>query len=90
MDAILSSLTKDQLAFVEHQLTNNEVSSDNDLQTLFVEAGLTELQALRTIHYRPIYSQQIFREGSTPIVSGAYALRYSADSGSFELICRQL
>lgn len=76
MDAILSSITLPQLAFIEDQLSNNEVSSDEELRSQFLAAGLTPEQAARALTYREIYLREIFLEGHTPIVKGDEALQF--------------
>ncbi|MCU7371078.1 hypothetical protein PEC18_09415 [Paucibacter sp. O1-1] len=47
MDTILSSLSASLLGFVEDQLSNNDVSSDDELLEHFVANGLTAAQARR-------------------------------------------
>ena len=42
MDTILSSLSVSLLAFVEDQLSNNDVSSDDELLEHFVASGMTQ------------------------------------------------
>ena len=42
MDTILSSLPPELLRFVEDQLTNNEVSDDEELREHFIANRLTE------------------------------------------------
>jgi hypothetical protein len=54
MDTILSSLSVSLLAFVEDQLSNNDVSSDDELLEHFVASGLTEVQARHALTYRDL------------------------------------
>ena len=45
MDPILASLTPSLLALVEGSLSNDEVSSDEEMLAYFIDNGLTEEQA---------------------------------------------
>lgn len=74
MDSILSTLTADQLHLVEDQLSNNKVSKDAELETMFIESGLTQLQAIRALKYRDLYLHHFWMFDRTPIREGAYAL----------------
>jgi hypothetical protein len=73
----LSSLTVEQLRFVEAELSSNEVSSDEQMHGAFVAAGLTEAQAIRALQYRSRYLQRMYLEGHTPIRKGDDALHYN-------------
>jgi hypothetical protein len=77
MDRLFSSLTLDQLSFVEDQLSNNEASSSKELHAHFIKHGLTKEQATQAIRYRPLYLSQIFITFSTPILLGDFAIRLS-------------
>ncbi len=83
MDPILASLTASLLAFIEEQLSNNEVSSDEELVEHFVGNGLTEAQARQALTYREQYLSRIYLEGFTPIQKGREALHFDPHSRQF-------
>ena len=60
MDPILAALTVRELALVEDQLTNNDVSSDQEMARFFVLAGFTEEEAQRALSYRDRYRSNIY------------------------------
>lgn len=74
MDSILSTLSADQLRLVEDQLSSNKVSEDAELETFFMESGLTQLQAIRALKFRNLYLHHFWMFDRTPIREGAYAL----------------
>lgn len=76
MDELLSSITPRQLALIEDQLSNNEVSSHEELHSHFLLAGLTPAQAKQALTYRDVYLREIFLEGHTPILKGDEALKF--------------
>lgn len=84
MDPILASLSASLLRLVEDQLSNNEVSPDEELLDHFVSNGLTEAQARQALTYRDLYPMHIYLEGFTPILKGAQALRYNPYRRRFE------
>ena len=84
MDPNLASLPEPLLRLVEDQLSNNEVSSDEELLDHFVSSGLTEAQARQALVYRSRYLCNIYREGFTPILKGNEALRFNPYSRQFE------
>lgn len=84
MDPILASLSVSLLRFVEDQLSNNEVSPDEELLDHFVSNGLTEAQARQALTYRDLYSANIYLDGFTPILKGTQALRYNPYCRRFE------
>jgi len=84
MDAILAALPASLLGLVEDQLSNNEVCSDEELFDHFFSNGLTEAQARQALTYRDLYLMHIYREGFTPILKGAQALRYNPHRRRFE------
>lgn len=84
MDTTLSSLSASALRFVEDQLSNDDVSSNEELLEHFVSNGLTEEQARQALTYRDQYLRHIYLEGFTPILSGAQALRFNPYSRQFE------
>ncbi len=68
MNAIFSNLSKQILANIEDQLSNNEVSTDEELVDLFIEElELTLDQAEAAIRLRDQYRIQIFLEGHGPL-----------------------
>ncbi len=84
MDTILSSITIAMLRLVEDQLSNNEVSSDQELLDYFVACGLTEVQARQALSYRSLYTRHIYLDGFTPILRGDEAIRYNPISRNFQ------
>lgn len=84
MATILSSLPASALRFVEDQLSNDDVSSNEELLVHFISNGLAEEQARQALTYRDLYLQHIYLEGFTPILSGAKALRFNPYSRQFE------
>lgn len=65
-------------------MSNNEVSSDDELLGHFIENGLTEAQARQALTYRDLYVSHIYLDGFTPICMGTQALRYNPHSRQFE------
>lgn len=84
MDSLLATLSAETLRFVEDQLSNNEVASDDELLNAFIEEGLSEVQARQALTYRDQYLLHIYKDGSTPIRQGAQALRFDPRSRRFE------
>jgi hypothetical protein len=80
MDPILTSLPNSLLRLVEDQLSNNDVSPDEELLEHFVGSGLTEIQARQALSYRDQYLTHIYLDGFTPIRLGREALRYDPRS----------
>ena len=68
MNAMFSHLSKQTLANIEDQLSNNEVSTDEELVDFFIEElDLTLDQAEAAIRLRDQYRIQIFLEGHGPL-----------------------
>ena len=68
MNAIFSNLSKQTLANIEDHLSNNEVSTDEELVDLFIEElDLTLDQAETAIRLRDQYRAQIFLEDHGPL-----------------------
>ena len=68
MNIIFSKLSKQTLANIEDHLSNNEVSTDEELVDLFIEElDLTLDQAETAIRLRDQYRTQIFLEGHGPL-----------------------
>lgn len=84
MDTILATLQADLLRLVEDQLSNNEVSTEEELLDHFVTSGLTEAQAWQALIYRTLYLRYTFLEGYTPILKGRDALCFNPYSGQWE------
>ena len=84
MDTILTSLPVSLLRLVEDQLSNDEVSSDEELLDYFISNGLTEVQARQALTYRNQYLINIYLDGFSPILKGAQALRYNPYSRQYE------
>lgn len=82
-DLMLASLPATLLAFVEDQLSNNEVSSDEELIEHFLGNGLTEAEARQALTYRGRYLSRVYLEGVTPIRKGRGALRFDPHSRQF-------
>lgn len=84
MDPILSTLPRPLLAFVEGQLSNDETSTDEELQEHFIANGLTEEQARNALTYRTQYLSNIYLDGFTPITAADDVLRFNPLSRQFE------
>ncbi|MCO7620141.1 hypothetical protein [Pseudomonas guariconensis] len=68
MNALFSNLTAQTLSNIEDQLSNNEVSSDEEMVDLFIEElGLSLEQAEAAVKLRDQYLSQIFPEGHGPL-----------------------
>lgn len=68
MNAIFASLTPEILSNVEDQLSNNEVSCDEEMVDFFIEElGLSLEQAEAAVALRSQYLQMIFLAGQGPL-----------------------
>ncbi len=68
MNAIFSNLSKQTHAAFEEQLSNNEVSSNEELLDIFIEdLELTLEQAEAAVQLRSQYLTQIFLLGQGPL-----------------------
>lgn len=76
MDPILATLSTAQLALVEGQLSNDDVSPDDEIMERFIEAGLTEEQGRQALTYRDRYLNAMYLDGYTPIRNPGVVLRY--------------
>ncbi|MEG7018810.1 hypothetical protein V1962_32810, partial [Pseudomonas aeruginosa] len=74
MDPILAALPASLLKLVEGSLSNDEVSSDEEMQEYFISNGLTEEQARQALTYRDQYLNNIYLDGFTPITAVDEAL----------------
>lgn len=84
MDPILAALPVSLLSFVEDQLSNNDVSPDEELLEHFIANGLTEEQACQALTYRGRYRCNLYRTGFTPIRNPGVVLRFSPHARDFE------
>lgn len=86
MDPILATLPPALLKLVEGSLSNDEASSDEEMQENFIRNGLTQPQAEQALTYRNLYLNNIYLGDQTPIRVGNQALRFSPYSRWIELI----
>ncbi|MCG8277430.1 hypothetical protein [Stenotrophomonas sp. NLF4-10] len=84
MDPILAALPSSLLAFVEGQLSNDEVSSDDEMLEHFIHNGLTEELARQALSYRDQYLNNIYLDGFTPITAADQALHFNPYTRQFE------
>ena len=84
MDSILAALPPSLLKLVEGSLSNDEVSSDEEMLEYFISNGLTEEQARQALTYRDQYLANLYLDGFTPILKGSEALRFNPYSRQFE------
>lgn len=84
MDPILAALSPSLLALVEGRLSNDEVSSDEEMQEYFISNGLTEEQARQALTYRDQYFNNIYLDGFTPITTADEALHFNPHTRQFE------
>ncbi len=81
MDPILASLPASLLSFVEDQLSNNDVSPDEELLDHFIANCLTDEQARQALTYRDSYSANIYL---APIRKADEALRFNPATRQFK------
>lgn len=68
MRPIFQNLTPETMANVDDQLSNNEVSGNEEMRDFFIdELGLTAEQADAAVALRPRYMGQIFLIGKSPL-----------------------
>ncbi|HCF2456869.1 TPA: hypothetical protein NIA41_000424 [Pseudomonas aeruginosa] len=84
MDPILAALPPALLKLVEGSLSNDEVSSDEEMLAYFIGTGLTEDQARQALTYRDQYLNNIYLEGFTPITSVDEAIHFNPYTRQFE------
>ena len=83
MDLILAALSPSLLALVEGSLSNDEVSSDEEMLEYFISNGLTEAQARQALTYPAHYLNVLSRDGFTPITAVDEALHFDPHSRQF-------
>ncbi|GFE79176.1 hypothetical protein GCM10011487_11760 [Steroidobacter agaridevorans] len=86
MDPKLSSLTVEQLQMVEEQLSRDSSSTNIELQSQFVQCGLTPEQAEQVLIYRQLYLEHLYLDGHTPILKGEQAIRFNPNRQPLELM----
>ena len=84
MDPILAALSPSLLALVEGSLSNDEVSSDEEMLEYFISNGLTEEQARQALTYRDQYLNNIYLDGFTPITAVDEALHFNPHTRQLE------
>ncbi|MGE4339563.1 MAG: hypothetical protein AB7E55_26890 [Pigmentiphaga sp.] len=84
MDPILAVLPPSLVKLVEGSLSNDEVSSDEEMLEYFISNGLTEEQARQALTYRSQYLNNIYLDGFTPITAADEVLRFNALTRQFE------
>ncbi|AIN57407.1 MULTISPECIES: hypothetical protein [Pseudomonadota] len=84
MDLILAALSPSLLALVEGSLSNDEVSSDEEMLEYFISNGLTEKQARQALTYRDQYLNNIYLDGFTPITAVDEVLHFNPHTRQFE------
>ncbi|MFO1728614.1 hypothetical protein QOT36_13510 [Pseudomonas aeruginosa] len=84
MDPILAALPPALLKLVEGSLSNDEVSSDEEMLAYFIGNGLTEDQARQALTYRDQYLNNIYLECFTPITSVDEALHFDPHTRQLE------
>ena len=82
MDPILAALPLSLLKLVEGSLSNDEVSSDEEMLGYFIDNGLTEEQARQALTYRDQYLNNIYLDGFTPITAVDEALQSRTPNSS--------
>lgn len=84
MDPILAALPASLLKLVEGSLSNDEVSSDEEMLGYFIDNGLTEEQARQALTYRDQYLNNIYLDGFTPITAVDEAFHFNPHTRQFE------
>ncbi|HCU0570234.1 hypothetical protein [Pseudomonas aeruginosa] len=68
MNPLFTNLTQETLAYIEDQLSNNDVAGDDELIDLFIEElSLTLEQAEAAVALRDQYLCQVFLNGQGPL-----------------------
>jgi len=84
MDPILAALPPSLLKLVEGSLSNDEVSSNEEMLEYFISNGLTEEQARHALTYRDQYLNAIYLDGLTPITAVDESLHFNPHTRQFE------
>ncbi|HHG5367074.1 TPA: hypothetical protein ACPWM7_003993 [Pseudomonas aeruginosa] len=84
MDPILAALPPSLLKLIEGSLSNDEVSSDEEMLGYFIDNGLTEEQAQQALTYRDQYLNNIYLDGFTPITAVDEPLHFNPHTRQFE------
>ena len=84
MDPILATLPPSLLALVEGSLSNDDVSSDEEMLAYFIDNGLPEEQARQARTYRDQYLNNIYLDGFTLITAADEALHFNPHTRQFE------
>lgn len=83
MAPAFAALTETQLHMIEDLLSNDEISSDEELITFFISEGIPEATARQALTYRDRYLTTIYGNGHTPIRLEHDAWRYDPQSRRF-------
>src|SRR5690606_13805676 len=81
---ILAALPPSLLKLVEGRLSNDEVSSDEEMQEYFISNCLTEEQARQALTYRDQYFNNLYLYDITPITALDDALHFNPHNRQFE------
>ncbi|WLI07583.1 hypothetical protein PSH66_04430 [Pseudomonas sp. FP597] len=84
MNPIFSAIGEHILLTVEDQLTNNEVSDDDEMHEHFIEIGLTEAQADAALQLRPLYRLNLYMIGQSPLFQGDTTTSFDPHTRSFK------
>ncbi|WP_353980915.1 hypothetical protein [Salinicola endophyticus] len=81
--AVFADLSEQQLFNIEDVLSNDEVSSDEELVDYFIEEGIPADAAKEAVAYRDRYLLNIYKAGHGPIREDRETLRYDPYQGAF-------
>lgn len=85
-DSMFSSLSEQDLAYVEDQLSSNAAASTEQLRLRLVDRGLSDAQATQALRYRELYRTYTFHKDHTPIRKSKHALRLNHNLMIYELV----
>ena len=84
MNPIFTNLTPKILSDIEDHLTNNQVSTDEELWDLFIEElDLTAEQADAAVELRPKYLVRLYLKGYSPLFENN-AVRFDPKDKAFK------
>ncbi len=63
----MNTLTKEQITWIESQLSNDLVSTDSEMIAYFQQGGLTQEIAIAVVEFRNDYLNDIIMTGSGPV-----------------------